>query len=84
MNQDLMVFFQEIICLKKIKDGEYVINLDEYADACTPWIALFYNRNEIVFFNSFGAEHVPEEVKEFVGNKSIEENIFEYKQMIQY
>ena len=27
-----MVFSQEIICLKKIKDGAYVINLDEYED----------------------------------------------------
>ena len=35
MNQDLMVHFQEIICLKKIKDGAYVINLDEYKDAGT-------------------------------------------------
>ena len=29
-NEDLMVFFQEIIYLKKIKDGAYVIKLDEY------------------------------------------------------
>ena len=26
---------------KKIKDGAYVINLDEYADTGTHWIALF-------------------------------------------
>ena len=30
---------------KKIKDGAYVINLDEYADVGTHWIALFCNRN---------------------------------------
>ena len=29
MKQDLMVFFQEIIYQKKIKDGAYVINLVE-------------------------------------------------------
>ena len=29
-NEDLIVFFQEIIYLKKIKDGAYVIKLDEY------------------------------------------------------
>ena len=34
MNHDLIVFFQEITCLK-IKDGAYVINLDEYADVGT-------------------------------------------------
>ena len=49
--------------LKKIKDGAYVINLDEYADVCTHWITLFYNRNEIVYFDSFGVEHIPEEIK---------------------
>ena len=47
----------------KIKDGTYVINLDEYEDVGTHWIALFCNRNEIVYFDSFGVEHVPEELK---------------------
>ena len=41
MNQDLMVFIQDIICLKEIKDEVYVINLDEYVDVGTHWIALF-------------------------------------------
>ena len=61
---------------KKIKDGAYVINLDEYADVGTHWIALFCNRNEIVYFDSFGVEHIPEEIKEFIGNKSIKANNF--------
>ena len=47
---------------KKIKDGAYIINLDEYADVVTHWIALFCNRNEIVYFDSFGVKHVPEEI----------------------
>ena len=76
MNQDLMVFFQEIIYLKKIKDGAYVINLDEYADVGTYWIALFCNRNEFVYFDSLGVEYIPEEIKEFIGNKNIKANIF--------
>ena len=42
----------------------------------THWIALFCNRNEIVYFGSFGAKHVPKEIKEIVGNKSIKVNIF--------
>ena len=61
---------------KKIKDGVYVINLDEYADLGTHWIALFFNKSEIVYFDSFGVEQVPEEIKEFVGNKNIIANIF--------
>ena len=53
-----------------------MINLDEYADVGTQSIALFCNRNEIVYFNSFDVEHVPEEIKEFIGNKNIKANIF--------
>ena len=61
---------------KKIKDGAYVISLDEYADVGTHGFALFCNRSEIVYFDSFGSEHVPEEIKEFIGNKDIIANIF--------
>ena len=47
-------------------------------------MALFCNRNEIVYFDSFDVEHVPEEIKEFVDrplssasqNKNIKANIF--------
>ena len=70
------MFFQEIIYLKKIKDRAFVINLDEYADVGTHWNALFCSRNEIVYFDSFGVEHVPEEIKEFIGNRNIKANIF--------
>ena len=59
---------------KKIKDGACAINLDEYADVDTHWIALFCNRN--VYFDSFGVEHAPKEIKEFAGNKNIIANIF--------
>ena len=62
---------------EKIKEGACVINLDEYADVGTHWIALFCNRNEIVYFDSFGVELVPEGIKEFVGNKNIKANIFQ-------
>ena len=61
---------------KKIKDGAYVINFDEYADVGTHWITLFCNKSEIVYFDSFGVKHVPEEIKEFIGNKNIKANIF--------
>ena len=35
------------------------------------WIALFCNRNEIVYFDSFGVEHVPKEIKTFIEDKNI-------------
>ena len=76
INQDLTVFIQEIINQRKIKDGAYVINLDEHADTSTHWTALFCSKKEIVYFDSFGVEHVPEEIKEFIWNKNITANIF--------
>ena len=61
---------------KKIRDGAYVINLDEYGDTGTHWIALLCKKNEIIYFDSFGVEHIPEEIKEFIGDKNITVNIF--------
>ena len=60
---------------EKIKDGSFVINLDEYADVDAHWIALLCKRSEIVYFDSFGVEHVPEEIEQFIGNKNIKANI---------
>ena len=39
---------------KERKDRAYVINLDEYANVGTRWIALFCRKSEIVYFDSFG------------------------------
>ena len=61
----------------KIKDGAYIINLDEYSDIGTHWIALWVNNsNNITYFDRFGVEHIPEEIKAFIGNKNINTNIF--------
>ena len=61
---------------KTIKNGAYVINLDEYLDSGTHWIALYVKDNEITYFDSFGVEHVPKEIKKFIGQKNIKTNIF--------
>ena len=60
----------------KIKDGVYVINLDEHKDTGTHQIALFCKKKEIVYFDSFGVEHIPEEIKKFISNRNIKANIF--------
>ena len=60
----------------KIKDGAYVVNLDEYSDIGTHWIALYGNNKTVTYFDSFGVEHVPKEVKKLINNKSIIANIF--------
>ena len=61
---------------KKIKDGAYVTNLDEYADVGTNWIVLCVSNNEIIYFDSFGVEHVPKEIGKFIRHKSIKTKIF--------
>ena len=61
---------------KTIKKGAYVLNLDEYADVSTHWIALYVKNNEVIYFDSFGVEHVPKEIKRFIGHKNTKTNIF--------
>ena len=40
--------------LQKTKDGAYVINLDEYSDTGTHWVALYVQNNNVAYFYSFG------------------------------
>ena len=63
--------------LSKIKDGAYVINLDEYSDIGTHWVALYVQNNNVTYFDSFGVEHIPKEIKAFIDRSlSITTNIF--------
>ena len=50
------VFSRNNLPKKIIKNATYIINLDEYANAGTHSIALFCNKNEIIYFDSFGVE----------------------------
>ena len=52
--------------LPKIKDGVYVINLDEFKSIGTQWIALYANGNDIIYFDSFGVEHIPKDIRKFI------------------
>ena len=60
----------------KIKDGAYVINLDEYYDIGTHWIALYVNNKTVTYFSLFEIEHISKEVKNFVNKKNTIANIF--------
>ena len=82
--------------LPKIKDGTYVINLDEYYDIETHLVALQLYKNDVTYFDSFGVEHIPKEIKAFINRPlffvlrfamlhkiKTEQQIFlEYKHMI--
>ena len=54
--------------LPRIKDGAYIIDLDEYPDIGTHWVALWVNNNNATYFDSFGVEHIPKEIKTFVNH----------------
>ena len=52
-----------------IKNGAYIINLDEYHDIETHWVALYVNNKTITYFDSFGVEHIPKEIMKFIARK---------------
>ena len=37
---------------------------------------MYVLNNDVTYFNSFGVEHIPKEIKAFIGNKNIRTNIF--------
>ena len=38
----------------KIEDGAYIVNLDEYSDIGTHWVALYVNNKTVTYLGSFG------------------------------
>ena len=50
------------------KNGAYVINLAEYHDIGTHWVALYVNNNTIIYLDFFGVEHIPKEIIKFMSN----------------
>ena len=63
--------------LPRTRDEAYVINLNEYSDIGTHQVVLWVNNsNNVTYFDSFGVEHIPEEIKTFINNKNIKTNIF--------
>ena len=60
----------------KIKNGAYVINLDDYSDIGTHWVALYVKNNDITYSDGFGVEHIPKKIIKFIGHKNAIANIF--------
>ena len=60
MNQDLKEFLVENNSIKI--NGAYVINLAEYHDIGTHWVALYVNNKIVTYFDSFGVEHIPKKL----------------------
>ena len=60
----------------KVKDGVYLINLDDYSDIETHWIALYTNNKTVKYFDSFGIEHICQEIRVFIADKDIIASIY--------
>ena len=54
----------------------YRINLDVHESIGTNWIDLYVTDNNVTYFDSFGFEHIPKEIKQFIGNKNIITDIY--------
>ena len=59
-----------------------IVNLDNYKNTGTHWIALYVKNNEVIYFDSFGVEHVPKEIKNLLVIKTSKQTHLEYKQTI--
>ena len=51
-------------------------NLDEFQSIGTHWIALYVNNDNVTCFESFVVEHIPKEIKKFIGNENITTYIY--------
>ena len=78
------IFFQNLCTIGKIslpnktENTTYVLNLGEYSDIGTHWIAFYAIDNNVTYFDSFGAEHtkLSKEIKKFLANRNIITNIY--------
>ena len=61
--------------LPRLKDGTYVINLDDKKTKGTHWVPLFIDKNPTIYFDSFGIDYIPQEVLSKIKDKSITHNI---------
>ena len=59
-----------------IKSLEESGTIDDYESLGTHWTALYVNVKNVTYFDSFGVEHIPKEVRKLIGNKNITTNIY--------
>ena len=63
--------------LPKIKDEAYVVNLDEHESSGTHWIALYVDKDNVTYLDSFGVKkHSKRNHKIDLKQKNIVTNIY--------
>ena len=70
------VFSRDNLPNNNIKNGAYVINLDEYHDIGTHWVALYVDNKTLTYFDSFGVKHIPREIIKFIARKKTITNFY--------
>ena len=85
MNLEIMEYFKDIKGfngvflrndLPNLKNGAHVINLDHSKNTGAHWVAIFVKKNEVIYFDSFGAECISKEIMTRTKNKNIKTSIF--------
>ena len=66
-NLNLKVFIQEI------KDRDYVIDPAKYKSMVTLWIASQVNGDNVTYFENFGVEYIPKEIKNAQATKTLKQ-----------
>ena len=61
---------------KTVKIGPCGINIYKYGIAWKHWVGFNVKIDHETYLYSFGVEHVPKEIKNFIGNNNIKANIF--------
>ena len=69
--------------LPKIKDGAYVINLDEHGSIESHWKTLYVIAKNLTYFDSFIVEHILKKILNSLEIKILQPIFIEYKHIIQ-
>ena len=62
--------------LPRVKDGAYVVNLNDKKSNEANWFSLFIDINTAVYFDSFEIEYTPQELLNKIRDKSVTQNKF--------
>ena len=68
--------YSKINLTKIVKDGVYVINLDENDSIGTYWFAMYIKNDKVTCFDGLDDEHIPKEIKMFIVTQNIIAYIF--------
>ena len=68
---------------KTVKNGAYVINLDEYADVGTHWIALYTKNNEVIYLIVLVESMFLKKLKDLLDIKTSKQAYLKYKHTTQ-